>query len=263
LRQAELERANDLHAWQFAGTDVTDAELPDGIADFSGLETVKIVSIAARRIFLLMLFACAYSWLIALATRHVDLVLGSGATKMPILGTAIPTTLAYTAVPLLLACLYVYLHINLQKMWYELSLLPAVFPDGRRLDQKAHPWLLVSPTAGFIMRLKKDRAPHWWLEVGVSVLLAWGLVPVTIGAFWLRHLVTHDWPTAWIHVVLISGSLTAGGWFFSGSENPERSPSESLRCRGHCASRAQGVAAMRSRLCGRCGSVRCVLLGCD
>jgi hypothetical protein len=44
--------------------------------------------------------------------------------------------------PLILLGVYFYLHLYLQRLWRDLSTLPAVFPDGEALDEKAYPWLL-------------------------------------------------------------------------------------------------------------------------
>lgn len=224
LRGADFYEAKDLKAAQFAGTDLTDAKnLPPEISDFSGLETVKVVSVTARHIFLLTLFVSGYSLLITMSTSQADLLLGSGTTKMPILGTSIPSVLAYIATPVLLACLYCYLHISLAKMWEELSLLPAVFPDGRRLDAKAHPWLLLSLTTKYLPRLRRGRPTLWWLQLGASFLLAWCAVPFTLLAFCARYLVARDWVLTGFHIGLLVVVGVAGAQFFLSAKATLRS----------------------------------------
>jgi site-specific recombinase XerD len=52
-------------------------------------------------------------------------------------------------------CLYFYFHLYLDNLWEELAGLPAYFPDGKRIDQRAYPWLLVTLVRKHFKRLKE------------------------------------------------------------------------------------------------------------
>ena len=104
----------------------------------------------------------------------------------------------YWAAPAVLLTLYLYLHLYLQRMWDGLANLPAIFPDGRSLDQRAYPWLLSGLVSAYVPLLREHRPPYWRLQVGLSIVGAWTLVPFTLFLFWGRYLPRHDWPgTLW------------------------------------------------------------------
>ena len=102
----------------------------------------------------------------------------------------------------------------LQRLWSGLAGLPAIFPDGRTLDQRAYPWLLTSLVGKYVPRLKEDRPPFSRQQVFLSVLTAWILVPGTIGWFWLRYLPLHDWWGTGFHIGLVALAVTAGAGYF-------------------------------------------------
>ena len=98
----------------------------------------------------------------------------------------------YLSAPFVLMGMFFYLHIYLQRMWEGLASLPAIFPDGRRLDERAYPWMLSGLVQGHVERLRKNRPPLSRLQGFVSVFFAWMFVPLTILAMWWRYLPTED-----------------------------------------------------------------------
>ncbi|HEX8200179.1 MAG TPA: pentapeptide repeat-containing protein [Isosphaeraceae bacterium] len=206
LQDADLSGAKGLLGGQLGGADLAGAKLPANLQNFESLALVAEVSKSTQNLFTSIVLVCAYTWLTIASTTDAQLLNNAAppSSRLPILGIDIPLVRFYAAAPLLLLCLYVYLHLGLQRLWEELADLPAVFPDGRPLDKKAYPWLLNVLIRAHAPRLA-DRRTHLsrW-QAGISVLLAWGLVPVTILVLWGRYLRSHDWSVTALHVVLLS-----------------------------------------------------------
>lgn len=193
LRGATLSPVKGLQVQQLAGADLTDASLEPEVAKFEGLAHVAEISKHARGVFLGVVGGCVYAWLALATTSDLALVVNAVSTALPIIQTEVPIAGFFLAAPVLLLGLYVYLHMYLQRLWRGLAKLPAFFPDAFSLDEKAYPWLLNSLVRLYVLRLTEDRPSLWWLQVGISVVFAWVLVPVTVFLFWLRYLPKHDW----------------------------------------------------------------------
>ncbi len=228
LQDANLKGVTGLLGTEFARKDITGTRLPDDIHEFKALQVVEETSKNARKIFLSMLLACVYSWWTIATTTGLNLLTNSATSPLPIIGTEIPIAWFYWAAPIILITLFVYLHFYLQHLWALLAQLPAIFPDGKRLDQRAYPWLLTGIVRRHFDLLKKDRSlpdkkdensldgePETWkprpaithLKEWVTILLAWWVVPVTLLAFALRYLPRHEvWGTAF-HVALLVASI--------------------------------------------------------
>ena len=132
-----------------------------------------------------MLLACVYSWLTIATTTDARLLTNSASSPLPIIGTEIPIAYFYWAAPFILVALYVYLHFYLQRLWDGLAGLPAIFPDGKRVDQRAYPWLLNSLVRQHF-DLLKDRSLIAKSEELITIFLAWWVVPLTLIGFWLK-----------------------------------------------------------------------------
>jgi len=77
------------------------------------------------------------------------------------------------------------------------------FPDGRTLDKKAYPWLLNVLVRTHLPRLSQVRTHLMRWQAQFSILLAWGLVPLTIAMVWARYLRAHDWAITRLHIALL------------------------------------------------------------
>ena len=163
-----------------AGADLTGAKLPDEIAKFPALDQVAAISSEARKIFIGLLAACVYSWLVIGTTTDVALILNTASSPLPIINTPIPIAGFYVVGATLLAAVYCYFHFYLQRLWRTLATLPAVFPDGTALDDRTDPWLLTNLVRTDFERLRANAPPLARLENLLSIVLAWWLVPVTL-----------------------------------------------------------------------------------
>jgi len=195
---------------QLAGANLTGAKLPEALTKLYGsLETVKGISESARKIFLAVLAACLYCWLTIATTTDVNLVTNRASSPLPIIQTAIPIVGFYVVAPLLVLCVYFYFHFYLQKLWEELGSLPAIFPDGRPLHTKVDPWLLNDLVRAHLPKLNVDRPFLSYLQLWVSVLLAWWVVPITMFLFWGRYLTRHERVWTTFHIFLLVTSVVA------------------------------------------------------
>jgi hypothetical protein len=180
---AKLSDVVGLLSSSLAGTNLSNARLPPDIARFDLLDHVAEISKSSRNTFLAMIGACVYSWLTIASTTQQALQSNTPTTALPFVGTTVPIAGFHLVAPIVLLAVYIYLHMYLQRLWSSLGSLPAYFPDGRPLDEKAYPWLLSSLVRVYVPWLMSHRPPLWWLQVGVSFFMAWGLVPLTIGLF--------------------------------------------------------------------------------
>ena len=189
LREADLSDTKGLSVPQLAGAVLTGATLPKELSTENGqdrfnLTNVEEASRNARKLFLSMLLVCAYTLLTAATTTDAALVTNSGTSPLPIIGSRIPIVGFYLVTPVLLLGFYVYFHLYAQRLWESLAVLPAVFPDGRRLDKAVYPWLLNGLVTAHRKRLREDLPAFFWLQYWASVLAAWGVVPVTLLGLW-------------------------------------------------------------------------------
>ena len=156
LQGQDLTEVKGLLPEHLAGADLTGAKLPDDIAKFPALDQVAAISSEARKIFIGLLAACVYSWLVIGTTTDVALIVNTASSPLPIINTPIPIAGFYVVGATLLAAVYCYFHFYLQRLWRMLATLPAVFPDGTALDDRTDPWLLTNLVRADFKRLKRE-----------------------------------------------------------------------------------------------------------
>ena len=217
LASADLSEATNLLGGQLSGSNLAGARLPESLGDFEAMGNVTEASKTTQNLFASILLVCSYTWLTIASTTDPQLLNNAAppASRLPILGTDIPLVRFYMVAPLLLICMYIYFHLCLQRLWEELADLPAVFPDGRPLDKKAYPWLMNVVVRAHLPRLSANRSNLSRWQARMSILLGWGLVPMTILILWSRYLRGHDSVGTTIHVLMIAASAAAGTGFLS------------------------------------------------
>ncbi|UCD80485.1 MAG: pentapeptide repeat-containing protein [Desulfobacterales bacterium] len=214
LQDASLNEVDLLLSKQLAGADVAGAQLPASITKFEGLAVVEQISRNARTMMFSMLLACVYSWLTIATTTDPLLLTNSISSPLPIIRTEIPIAGFFWVAPLILLAMYLYFHIYLQRLWETLADLPAVFPDGTRLDKRAYPWLLNGLVISHFRRLRDSRPRFSRLQAGLSILLGWWTVPATLVILWLRYLPRHDWLGTTLQVGLTIAAIGSGILFY-------------------------------------------------
>ena len=210
LHDADLRESRGLVSEQLAATRLTGARLPPEIATFTGLNNIKEVSTSARGVFIAMLLLSIYSWLQIVGTRDYELIASTSSVSIPLMQVQLTVASFFLTVPLLLAALYVWCHFYLQHLWEELSKLPAIFPDGRPLFRRVHPWLLNTMVSAHFPILQKNRPLLTHLQTFAGVLLAWWMAPLTIAGLWWRYLCRHDLTGSIVQAIL-AGTVAIGG----------------------------------------------------
>ena len=186
---------------------MTGVTLPKDIRDFPILKVIDETSKNARKIFVGMLLGCVYSWL-TIATRAAGGEADATPLDLPIIGTKVPITWFYVVAPLVLLAVFFYLHTYLRSLWEGLADLPAIFPDGKPLDQRAYPWLLNGLVRRHFEKLRTRELITHWGEC-FTIFLAWWVVPITVAGFWWFYLPRHEWFATGIHIALIMASTIA------------------------------------------------------
>jgi uncharacterized protein YjbI with pentapeptide repeats len=208
LSNAQLSTVTGLRAEMLAGAVLTNAKLPGDVARFDQLKHVEETSRNATTVFFGLLAASLYSWLTIATTTDLALITGSASSPLPIINTNIALSGFYLAAPVILIAVYCYFHLYLQRLWRGLASLPAVFPDGEALDDKAYPWLLNGLVRVHFKNLAYRPRTRW--EKYLSISLAWWVVPFTLLLFWIRFLPRHDW---WVGTPLHIFLIAAAAWF--------------------------------------------------
>ena len=211
---AKLEKAARLQSRWLAGADLSCAQVPEDLGKFEGLKQVNEISQIARPIFLTVITVCFYSLLTVATTKDANLLTNTAASKLPVIQTEFPIAWFYWVAPLIMLLVFVYFHLYLQRLWAALAELPARFPDGQSLDQKAYPWLLNGLVRANFERLRSDRAWVSYVENAVSIFLVWWLVPLTISLFWSRYLSRQDWIGTAIQISCASIAIALGAASF-------------------------------------------------
>jgi uncharacterized protein YjbI with pentapeptide repeats len=215
LQDADLTGVKGLRARQIGGADLSGARLPASAGGTEALETVRQSARIDRRILIIVLAACALALVTLSATTDARLVANASVATLPLLDAGVPSFAFYTAAPLLLLALYLYFHLALHRLWAGLADLPAFFPDGRPVDRRADPWLLTSLARAHFPRLGSERPLVEHAQRWISVLLAWGVVPLTMVALWARYLRRHDPIGTAEQILAILLAIAAGTYLYS------------------------------------------------
>jgi hypothetical protein len=143
----------------------------------------------------------------------VQLLTGAQSLKLPVIDVTISGSYFFIIAPLLLLCLFVYFHLYLQRLWEALSQLPARFPDGRRLDERTHPWLMNDLARQHIPRLARMGIPLAFLQAFLSISIGYLLVPVAIGELWHRYLPMQNSSIAVFQIALFALAVAGAAHF--------------------------------------------------
>lgn len=218
LTDADLVGAKGLTACQLAGTDLTRARLPPDISFKGTLESVEEASKSARTLLFGLLAACLYSALTVSTTGDVGLLANSSAEALPVIDALVPAAWFLILVPALLLAVFFYFHIYLQRLLESLADLPAVFQNGRPLDKQAHPWLvngLVRSHCAVLREMAKrgEKPALSKLQSGLSMLLGWYVVPLTLALVWFRYLSRHERIGTGIQIGLVVFAFASAAYF--------------------------------------------------
>jgi hypothetical protein len=213
LADSDLTGARNLFSEQLAATNLRGAKLPESLQKFEALESTERLSDNSSKVFLTILVAVAYTFLTMATTKDIQLITNTNSSKLPVIGTEIPIVGFYVATPLILLALFVYFHIYLQRLWEAIAKLPAIFPSGRRLDEETHPWLMNDLARQHFPRLCSPALPLSRLQVFVSNLGGYWLVPATVVALWMQFLRVESWRITTLHLVMIAFVVGSAAYY--------------------------------------------------
>ena len=213
LQDADLSDVRGLSSRQLAAANLVGTKLPDAIARFQTLDHVQEMSKNSAKLFALLMLSCVYCWLAVITTTDTGLLSNAPSSPLPIIQTRISIAGFYWVAPLILVALFIHFHLQLQRLWSELANLPAVFPDGKTIDETVYPWLLNGLAADRIEKSRHALAFVVIIETVSAIFAAWWFLPLTLVVMWLRYLPRHDWFGTGFEVVLIGITIFFAIWF--------------------------------------------------
>jgi uncharacterized protein YjbI with pentapeptide repeats len=191
LQNAILVTASGLTVQQFAGANLSGALLPKKITELLAIHEIDRLCKKAGWLLTVLIWLCLLTgWFVA-ATKDVQLIKDSPAFPIFHLGEAVPIAQLYVVGPLLLLGLYTYFHFYLQRLWEGLAGLPAIFPDGRSVEQTG-PRMVMALARIHAKGLGGHLSSPLFLEAIISLVLAYWLVPATLLLLWIRYLTHQD-----------------------------------------------------------------------
>jgi pentapeptide repeat protein len=208
LQGASLEGATGLLAAELAGTNLTFAKLP---AEVATAEDLKYISRRGRHaqwlISALLLLNALACWRI-LSVSDAQILRNVSLLPLPVLRNGVPLVQFFLLSPVLIGALYLWLHVYLQRFWEATAALPAIFENGRRLDQSL-PWLVSWPARNCFQWLRERRSALAGVEKAICIILLYWVVPATMTLFWARYLTLQDLRGTMLHAVLIAAAVAA------------------------------------------------------
>jgi uncharacterized protein YjbI with pentapeptide repeats len=190
LEGATLETAMGLVPRQLAGTNLRDAQLSPQLMEFEAALKFARSARLAHRYFGAMTVASLISWLLVSKTSDAQLV--SDSAVLPFLhwraaAAALPIAESYLIVPVALFICYLLFHFHLLQLWESVHELPAIFPNGDPLGE-GQPAIIVGLLRTHFRWMNPDPSSARLVERALALLLAYGVVPLTLLLFWARYL---------------------------------------------------------------------------
>lgn len=208
LQAADMQGATGLLSPQLAGANLFGALLPESVSPLEGLQQVRETAIKAAWLMCLTLLLNAVVCLRIFTTPDARLVRNASALPFSFLQTTLPFIPFYLFGPVVIFCLYLCFQLYMQRLWDGIAQLPAIFPDGRKLDA-CLPWFARWSARMHFKLLKTTQSPLAFLEAAIAILVLYWVPPVTILLFWGRYLTLEDLRGTTLHIFLVTGAITA------------------------------------------------------
>ena len=227
LQAADLRGATGLLSAQLAGSNLFGASLPDSVSPAAGLKLLRGVADRAAWLLGVALLLNGLVWLRIFTTQDSPLVKNGSAFPFAGLQTMVPFIPFYLFGPVVILCLYLWFHLYMQRLWDGIAQLPAIFPDGTKLDT-CLPWFARWTARGHFKWLRVSQSPLAFLESAAAILMLYWVAPATLVLFWARYMTLEDLRGTTLHVLLVVGAVTAamnfprmaGKTFRSGTRKP-------------------------------------------
>ena len=236
LQAAVLQGATGLLSPQLAGANLFGAVLPESISPIEGLKLVRGTAEKAGWLMCLTLLLEGLVWLRIFTTPDAQLVKNSSALPFSGLQSTLPFIPFYLFGPVVILSLYLCFHLYMQRLWDGIAQLPAIFPDGRKLDA-CLPWFARWSARRHFKWLRSTRSPLAFLEAGIAIMVLYWVAPATALLFWARYLTLEDLRGTTLHIMLVAGAVAAAlnfprmaGKAF-GLDTPRLSPEQKVSAR--------------------------------
>ena len=194
LENASLDTAMGLVPRQIAGANLHEASLPPQIEKFEARTEFERTGRMVNGIFTAIMWVCALSWALIWTTRDLQLLTNSSALRFlhsSAAAAALPTGQIYLVAPFALFILYLVFHFQLQHLWDLVLELPAVFPNGRSLDEN-QPRIVAGLLRNHFRWMIQDDSAARIAEKILAVFLAYWIAPATLLLFWARYLTMQE-----------------------------------------------------------------------
>jgi uncharacterized protein YjbI with pentapeptide repeats len=224
LNNAKLKAVDRFEDEQFAGANLSDAELPDHKGKFSALEQAREISKKAESVLFGIISASAVCAFVIFTASDVGLITREAQQELPFLNVKIALNAFFLIAPAFLLVMYIYFHFYVHDFWRTSTSLPARFENGDPVDDLGFPWIMNGLLRSHISFLSKGMQsssrrgkrpiPLDHLRKLTAVFLGWLFVPLVLVAFWVRYIRMHDWWWTGPHifVILIIGAF--GTWSY-------------------------------------------------
>jgi uncharacterized protein YjbI with pentapeptide repeats len=226
---SDLTGAINLLPVQLAATNLKGTQLPDPLTKFDALETSAKLADNASKVFLVMLGAVAFTFLTLATAKDWQLITNNGNSKLPVIGVDVAIRDFCWAIPIVLLALFIYFHIYLQRLWEALATLPAVFPDGRRLDERSNPWLVADLMRKHLRWVQSQPVALSGLQYALSMTLGYWVMPVTVLALLGRLLFLHNWWVTGSQLLMLAFGTGLGFHFLANRWKTFKDQPEKLR----------------------------------
>jgi len=208
LQASDMHGATGLLSPQLAGADLFGAILPESVSPYEGLKLVRGTARKAGWLMSVTLLLNGLVWLRIFTTPDSHLVRNSSALPFSALQTTLPFIPFYLFGPVVILCLYLCFHLYMQRLWDGIAQLPAIFPDGRKLDAWL-PWFARWSARSHFKWLRKSQSPLAFLEAAIAILLLYWVAPATALLFWGRYMTLEDLRGTTLHILLVVGAIAA------------------------------------------------------
>ncbi|MFZ5963347.1 hypothetical protein ACOXXX_10375 [Thalassococcus sp. BH17M4-6] len=142
----------------------------------------------------------AFAAFTLMGTTDADFFKFTATTKLPVLNYDVNLLQFMTLSPVVLLVMHIYLHVQLELVWGDLAKVSPKI-EGQPLSTFTPAWLLIE--AALYVRSWRRKTPDedaivsrtflGKIGVLVTMILMWGGAPLTIGGFWFRSFVLHDY----------------------------------------------------------------------
>lgn len=181
------------------------------------LEQIAQIAQNARTSWFGLLALLVFVGVTLMGHRDSDFFAFGAETDLPVVNISVSTVSFFVAAPVLLAALYVYLHIYLCSLWVAIAKCPPRIGNGS-LGDRMYPTMLC--TAALVVRRWVRHETQDPIDgpqfdsAAISGLMVWLFCPIVLGVLWWRSMPYHDeWLTLWIAILLwitIIGGTASG-----------------------------------------------------